>query len=312
MSKKCCIHQSLLYKFPGITNQLHPTRNGDLDPSSKPASSNDTVDWLCICDCGEEHIWSAKINNRTSEANMNGCPICSLGASRESCRCKSLGMTNPKLCAEIDMENDRTMSSMSEKERWDFLFRLPSMGTQYLLWKCDVPEHESWEAQVYNRNGVGSGCPRCKSSKLERDASAVLEMLGYKFTREFRFPNSAYRYDFLVHETASTPPWLLEMDGTQHFVATSFGSNTKTKEEMFLTQRKRDIEKDGLAQISKVHMLRIPHTHAAIEEIKEYIEHFLRVTAQHTGGTLKMCVNGKLYDEQPTVEQLELFVDSAS
>lgn len=55
---------------PGIADEWHPTKNGDLKPTDVMPHSHYKVWWLGPCG----HEWEARINNRVS--HLTGCPTC--------------------------------------------------------------------------------------------------------------------------------------------------------------------------------------------------------------------------------------------
>ncbi|MBO3146338.1 zinc-ribbon domain-containing protein [Dermatophilus congolensis] len=60
----------LVDTHPHIAEDLHPTRNKDIDPSTIPTQSNQKLWWQCL----KGHSWLAKVQDRTKRGN--GCPIC--------------------------------------------------------------------------------------------------------------------------------------------------------------------------------------------------------------------------------------------
>lgn len=57
--------------YPELAKQLHPTKNGDLDPNEYRPYSNKTVWWKCLN--GEDHVWKTSFNMRVQGT---GCPKC--------------------------------------------------------------------------------------------------------------------------------------------------------------------------------------------------------------------------------------------
>jgi Probable Zinc-ribbon domain len=167
-----CRCNSLLIKRPEWIAQLHPTRNGDLDPSTVPFSSSDSLWWLCICSCGRHHEWEASPNNR------KGCGQCSGYGKCTICPCKSLGSTNPELASEINHELS-PVDAMT----------LAPKSDQKLYWNCiRNSAHPSWIATVGSRNSRNrTGCPSCNESKLEKTACSLLDSLQMQYSRQFIF-----------------------------------------------------------------------------------------------------------------------------
>ena len=56
---------NLLAVQPGIAEQWHPVKNGDLTPKNVLPYSNKKVWWVC----SKGHEWEARINNRTTMGN---------------------------------------------------------------------------------------------------------------------------------------------------------------------------------------------------------------------------------------------------
>ena len=63
--------KSLADTHPEVAKQWHPTKNGDLTPEDVTKGSKKRLWWKC--DKGDDHEWSATVNNRTSGSN---CSIC--------------------------------------------------------------------------------------------------------------------------------------------------------------------------------------------------------------------------------------------
>jgi hypothetical protein len=68
---------SLLFKYPDIAAEWHPTKNGELKPENIYWSSGKKVWWKCHI-CGYE--WQATPNHRTRErmGGYSGCPKCAI------------------------------------------------------------------------------------------------------------------------------------------------------------------------------------------------------------------------------------------
>ena len=68
--KLICEDNTLSYKKPYLVKQLHPTKNGDFDPSKIYYNSVKKVWWMC----SRGHEWKIGINRRIQGTN---CPKCS-------------------------------------------------------------------------------------------------------------------------------------------------------------------------------------------------------------------------------------------
>ncbi|TCK63132.1 zinc-ribbon domain-containing protein [Curtobacterium sp. PhB136] len=119
--------------------ELHPTLNGDIDPSKLTPGSARKLWWLGPCG----HEWDAAINNRTNGSN---CPFCS--NTRVLAGFNDLASQRPDLAAQWhptkNVINPAAISPKSNKKAW---------------WVC--PEGHEWEANIGNRF-YGNGCPVCK------------------------------------------------------------------------------------------------------------------------------------------------------
>ena len=65
---------NLMIKFPEISKEWHPTKNGDLKPEGFNYGSNVIVWWLCK----NKHFYEAKIKDRTTKIEHTNCPECNI------------------------------------------------------------------------------------------------------------------------------------------------------------------------------------------------------------------------------------------
>ena len=128
---------------PDLAKQWHPTKNGELKPSTVTAGNGKKVWWVCE----KEHQWEARIDHRNHGI---GCPYCSgrypiVGEN-------DLQTLNPTLALEWNYEKNKGLTPTkvlpnSDKKIW---------------WRCNKG-HE-WPATICNRN-KGHGCPICNSER---------------------------------------------------------------------------------------------------------------------------------------------------
>ena len=79
-NRRCCPHTSIAATHSEISDEWHPTKNGDLKPTEVIAGSTTKVWFLCkkkmrladICN----HEWEAQVRHRTQIYNPSGCPSC--------------------------------------------------------------------------------------------------------------------------------------------------------------------------------------------------------------------------------------------
>lgn len=125
------MNSNLLLLYPNIAEELHPTRNENLNPIDIKSGSSKYAWWLC----SKGHEYRAKIYHRTR--SNSGCPYCS---GQKLVIEKSLECCNPELAKELHpIKNGSTKAkdlfAHSGKKVW---------------WLCKYG-HE-WESTVDNRS----------------------------------------------------------------------------------------------------------------------------------------------------------------
>ncbi len=131
---------SLFIVNPELSNEWHPTKNGELSPKQVTAGSNKIVWWYGKCG----HEWSASIKERN---RGYGCPICA--GKRVVAGVNDLKYCFPEIAWEWDLKKNGLLSpdivlAKSHKKVW---------------WIC--PLGHSYQAIIYNRTH-GHGCPYCE------------------------------------------------------------------------------------------------------------------------------------------------------
>ena len=81
IGRKVVDSNSFLTLHPELAKQLHPTKNGDLDPNKYRPYSNKTVWWKCPK--GDDHEWKTSFNMRVQGT---GCPKCNSAKSTPELR----------------------------------------------------------------------------------------------------------------------------------------------------------------------------------------------------------------------------------
>lgn len=132
--------RSLLDARLDLVAELHPTRNGDLDPQLLAAHSNFKIWWLCP----NGHEWLASVAARS---RGSGCPSCV--AARPVPEGCSLAHRCPELAAEWHPTRNGELDpgSVTPGSSWK------------VWWRCRFG-HE-WQAVVSKRT-AGTGCPVCR------------------------------------------------------------------------------------------------------------------------------------------------------
>ena len=121
--------------------------------------------------------------------------------------------------------------------------------------KCD----KVWLAKP-NNIFSGKGCPRCKSSKGEKEISRVLDALHIDYGTQFKFQDCKDEhplpFDFYIPEKNIC----IEYDGRQHFEPCTFGGITKERAiENFELAKEHDKIKDEYCQVNNITLIRIPY-----------------------------------------------------
>lgn len=121
--------------------------------------------------------------------------------------------------------------------------------------KCD----KVWLAKP-NNIFFGKGCPRCKSSKGEKEISRVLDELHIDYGTQFKFQDCKGEhplpFDFYIPEKNIC----IEYDGRQHFEPCTFGGITKEQAiENFELAKEHDKIKDEYCQANNITLIRIPY-----------------------------------------------------
>lgn len=112
--------------------------------------------WKCPktnCENNCEHIYHARIYNRTKKFEPRNCPLC---CSYKVCVCNSLFGKSKELMKEWSEKNTidpKKVSAHSHKKA---------------LWKCSESkcEHHEWSASIGSRYRIKVGCPFCAGMKL--------------------------------------------------------------------------------------------------------------------------------------------------
>lgn len=132
---------------PGINDvaTTHPQVVGlFVDPevaATRTAASNKPA--LFSCPDPSHEPWSAPISRITVQGSR--CPDCS--GRRAVKGVNDLATTHPDLAAQLA---DPSLATTLKA------------GSGHVYWRCTKdPSHENWNAAVYARTSVGTGCPRC-------------------------------------------------------------------------------------------------------------------------------------------------------
>jgi len=74
VGQKVCIDNCLATVYPEIAKEWHHNLNGNLTPYDVISGARAKVYWQCLKHI--EHVWTAKITDRTKHGRGSGCPLC--------------------------------------------------------------------------------------------------------------------------------------------------------------------------------------------------------------------------------------------
>jgi hypothetical protein len=157
------VTNSLNTLHPGLVEQWHPTKNGDLTPHMVASGSHQKAWWKCVN--GPDHEWQIEIGSRTTGGN--GCPFC---AGKRVSVTNSLETKRPEIAAEWHPTKNDSLTPIqivcgSNKKVW---------------WACpNGPDHE-WQSAVTDRTSGGNGCPFCSGyrASVTNSVSALYPTLA--------------------------------------------------------------------------------------------------------------------------------------
>lgn len=147
LDKEKCLANS----NPTLSEEWHPTKNGEMTPFSVYPNSNKKAWWLGKCG----HEWEAVIATRNKGV---GCPFCS---NRKVLKgFNDLATTNPELAKEWHPIKNGSLKP-----------EMVISGSDKKIWWLGECGHE-WQQTIQNRK-QGQGCPYCKKQIISRKIREV-------------------------------------------------------------------------------------------------------------------------------------------
>lgn len=122
-------------------------------------------------------------------------------------------------------------------------------------------KHKSFKMRPDNHLTNKQGCPVCSASKGELKIYHYLNKLNLNFIREYRLPDSEFRYDFYIPKLNI----LIEYDGIQHYLPIEFFGG----KEGLAKQKEIDKMKNILADSHDYDLIRIPYLR--INDLEKYL-----------------------------------------
>ena len=134
---------TLAVKAPHLAEQWYHQKNCGYTPEDFSFGSSVNAWWRC--DKGTDHVWRQRINVRASADCA--CPFCT---GNKVSITNSLATCFP----EIAKQWHRTLNRLK-----------PSQVTAYssmsAIWRCPNNSRHTWKANVGDRTGQGTNCPKC-------------------------------------------------------------------------------------------------------------------------------------------------------
>ena len=156
LTKRVCVHTSIVGTHPEIASQWHPTKNGDLRPENFSYGSEKKVWWLCPKTCPEgcAHEWEAELSKRILRGKDAGCPFCASN-HKKICQHMSIAHTHPEVAAQWHPDKNRDLKPEHVSE-----------GSNVRVWwicphTCSYGCKHEWDANISDRVQKKTGCPQC-------------------------------------------------------------------------------------------------------------------------------------------------------
>lgn len=137
--------------WPDLSQEWHPTRNGDLQPFQVSHGSALRVWWKCSR--GPDHEWRASPNNRT--AGKTGCPFC---AGRRPSVTNCLARVRPDLAEQWHPSRNGSLTPA----------HVVAGSARRVWWKCPVADDHEWCVSPHDRLTVDGRCPFCLRLRVSR------------------------------------------------------------------------------------------------------------------------------------------------
>lgn len=221
---KVCECDSLSKNHPKLMEEWNYDRNIKigLNPKAISAGSSKVAHWICSNnDSCNHHKWKSQIRNRGIQGS--GCPYCS---KLKTCRCNSLSTKYPHLLEEWDYQKNCKLNPDS----------IGPHSSKRVNWICkEINCRFKWSTPLSSRTGKRKGCPRCKTSKLEKECLRILNLIRDEYIIKFNIQQSysdcfapdtgsLLKYDFRI--VGFKNDTLVELDGKQHFEDVYFDGKT--------------------------------------------------------------------------------------
>lgn len=228
------IKTSFLKDFPDLLKEWDFKKNNlqKIYPWDVSKGCNKKSWWRCKS--GKEcHSWEATINNRACKET--NCPFCNKNSVCSCEKCDSLYFSHKDLIeTEWDFDlnnilnlNPKNISKRSHKRAW---------------WRCSKNSSHSWKTIIKSRTGkIISGCPHCRSSKLEMETKNHFLKNNLLFQEQYRTQTCKNKiplpFDFRI--IYKNKPVRCELQGYQHFDSGAYHNRKRKFETVIQTDIKK-------------------------------------------------------------------------
>lgn len=138
----------LIKKYPKVKKQFIKERNQGISLYAIGIGSREKIWWKC--EKGDDHIWLASPNQRTSGGNLRGCPAC---AGKLVVSSNSLETKSPKITKEWNYEKNGDLAPS----------KITSGSNKKVWWRCLKDSSHEWLASPKQRTNQNNTCPICVS-----------------------------------------------------------------------------------------------------------------------------------------------------
>lgn len=205
--------------------------------------------WVCQCDCGNQVVVAGKLlrNGHT-----------------QSCGCLMLEKSSQTGKITGPMNGGQLFKDLTGQKfgKLTVLKRGPNLESKLATWQCQCDCGSIVTVRGSSlRNGQTTSCG-CIKSKGEENIAKILTIYQINYNKEYVVSsikqNHNYRFDFAILDNQNNIKYLIEYDGSQHFITNNSGWNTK---EALEKTQERDIIKNQWCIDNNIPLIRIPYWH---------------------------------------------------
>jgi len=134
----------LIEKYPETKKQFIKEKNQGISLDKVGNGSRKIIWWKC--EKGDDHVWHASPNQRTSGGTIRGCPVC---AGKLVVSSNSLKTNFPKISEEWNYEKNGDLAPS----------KITPGSNKKVWWKCLDDDSHEWIASPKQRTSQNNTCP---------------------------------------------------------------------------------------------------------------------------------------------------------